>query len=254
MQVPSEATRFANEQGFCTEPAGDHDVPNEGPPTGRERFEGESDVAGPSGSRRLWRALRKNNMRRVGHSIVRGLTVVFVLPGGSFGCTSGPDEGPPPRPPRQALTQQLDIESVILISIDTLLADHLACYGHPFVRSSHADALAAEGLRFTQHINAAPTTLASHTSLMTGTYRHTHVVPKNGYVVHADDVMLAEVLGGGGLTASAFIGSYPLDAEFGFDQGFDAYDCTNSADAGGRSTWSGGAGRCSSRAALIEVS
>lgn len=176
------------------------------------------------------------DMRWVSHAVVCGLAVLLIPLGGLCGCEEASNERPSrrsPRPPRKALVQQVDCENVILISIDTLRADHLGCYGHPFARSPRIDALAAEGWRFTQHINAAPTTLASHTSLMTGTYPHTHGVAKNGYTVNEDNVMLAEVLGRAGFTCAAFIGAFPLDAEFGFDQGFDAYDCRYSM-AGGK--------------------
>lgn len=138
------------------------------------------------------------------------------------GCEDQPKRKP--RPPRTPLKNKTDIDHVILISIDTLRADHLACYGHPFVQSPNINQLAAEGVLFTRHVSAAPTTLASHTSLMTGTYPHTHGIPKNGYVVNEENVMLAEMLKEGSFATAAFVGAFPLDAQFRFDQGFDHFD------------------------------
>ena len=117
-----------------------------------------------------------------------------------------------------------DIRHVILISIDTLRADHLACYGHPTVRSPHFDRLAAEGILFESAIAAAPTTLASHTSLLTGTFPHTHGTPRNSFVVNARNVTLAETLKQAGFSTAAFIGSFALHSRFGLGQGFDVYD------------------------------
>ncbi len=71
---------------------------------------------------------------------------------------------------------------------------------------------------------AAPTTLASHTSLLTGSYPHTHGVPRNGYVIDPRNTTLAEVLGAAGFRTRAVVGAYPLSADFGFDAGFETFD------------------------------
>ncbi|HUU82049.1 MAG TPA: sulfatase [Phycisphaerae bacterium] len=153
---------------------------------------------------------------------VLGIMILAVL----AGCKDevGADRTPKPVPLGPPLANRVDTQNVILISVDTLRADHLACYGHEFVRSPAIDGLAAEGMLFTQHVGAAPTTLPSHTSLMTGTYPHTHGIPKQAYVVHPDNVMLAEMLKDAGFVTGAFIGAFPLDASFGFDQGFEHFD------------------------------
>lgn len=115
------------------------------------------------------------------------------------------------------------IRNVILISIDTLRADHLACYGHDFVKTPNIDKLSEEGILFEQHISAASTTLSSHTSMMTGTYPHSHGVFKNGRRVGDDNIMLAELLKNAGFVTAGFIGAAPLDSKVNFHQGFDHY-------------------------------
>jgi arylsulfatase A-like enzyme len=111
----------------------------------------------------------------------------------------------------------------VIISIDTLRADHLGAYGHPWVETPAIDALADESVRFQQAIAPAPTTLASHTSLMTGTHPHTHGVPDNEYRVAESNRMLAEVLHDAGFTTAGVIGGYPLCPQTRFNQGFDSY-------------------------------
>ena len=145
-----------------------------------------------------------------------GLVTVVV-----YGCArrSEPVAEPPP--------------NVILISLDTLRADRLGVYGHTGGLSPAIDAFAGESVLFERHFVAAPTTLASHTSLMTGNHPHTHGVPGNGSVVHRDNVMLAEVLGEAGYRTAAFLGASPLSSRTGFEQGFDTYDEVTGLDPDG---------------------
>jgi arylsulfatase A-like enzyme len=94
--------------------------------------------------------------------------------------------------------------------------------------------LAAEGVRFTNAASAASTTLASHTSLMTGTWPHTHGVARNGFQVPDENRMLAEVLGEHGFVRAAFIGAAPLDPAVKFNQGFDFYGARYTLERAGQ--------------------
>lgn len=60
--------------------------------------------------------------------------------------------------------------NVVLITIDTLRADHLGCYGDASIRTPNIDALAREGVRLTQAYTPVPITLPAHASLMTGEF------------------------------------------------------------------------------------
>ncbi len=117
----------------------------------------------------------------------------------------------------------LGVENVILISIDTLRADHLGPYGNARVKTPNFDKLAAESIVFENAYSAAPTTLPSHTSLMTGSYPHTHGVSKNGDMVHPENQMMAETLKEAGFRTLGVSGAFPLNPKFAFDQGFEAY-------------------------------
>lgn len=117
----------------------------------------------------------------------------------------------------------LGIENVIVVSIDTLRADHLGPYGSAKVKTPNFDRLAAESIVFEHAYTAAPTTLPSHTSLFTGSYPHTHGAARNGDIVHPDNVMLAESLKDAGWRTLGVSGAFPLNPKFSFDQGFEAY-------------------------------
>ena len=113
---------------------------------------------------------------------------------------------------------------VILISIDTLRADHLIAYGYKKIRTPNIDSFADHGTVY-QHIDSQiPLTLPSHTSLMTSTYPFQNRIEANVETVPPGDVTLASVLRANGYKTAAFIGSIILDRSYGLDKGFDFYD------------------------------
>jgi arylsulfatase A-like enzyme/Tfp pilus assembly protein PilF len=115
--------------------------------------------------------------------------------------------------------------SVVLISIDTLRADRLGCYGNPDGLTPNLDRLAAEGVVFTDATAPTPVTLPSHTSLMTGRYPTATGVRNNGtFVVPESEETLAERLKREGWRTGAVVAAYPLVRRYGLDQGFDLYD------------------------------
>ncbi|MFP4499734.1 MAG: sulfatase [Candidatus Hydrogenedentota bacterium] len=113
---------------------------------------------------------------------------------------------------------------VIYISLDTTRADYLGCYGNRWVKTPALDQFAQEGVVFENCQSVAPTTLASHTSLFTGKYPHTHGVPRNGFYVNDANVTLAEVLAENGYQTAAFLASFALNGRFNLSQGFAHYD------------------------------
>jgi len=114
--------------------------------------------------------------------------------------------------------------NVVLISMDTTRADHLGCYGHPESPTPNIDRLAAGGVLFEQAVSPVPTTLASHSSVMTGTDPFVHGVRYNGSFHLSDaNLTLAELLSEESYVTGATLGSYVLNREFGLDQGFAQY-------------------------------
>ena len=115
--------------------------------------------------------------------------------------------------------------NVILITLDTTRADHLACYGYPFVRTPNLDSLAQRGILFEQAAASSPLTLPSHCSIMTGMYPTYHGVRINGNTALNDgQTTIAEVLSAQGYQTGAFIGAFVLDGRWGLKQGFQHYD------------------------------
>ena len=115
--------------------------------------------------------------------------------------------------------------NVLLISIDTLRADHLGCYGYQNIDTPHIDQLAKEGLLFNSCYTTVPITLPSHSNLMTGQYPLRHGVRDNGtFRLGQESLTIAEIFKSKGYQTAAFIGAFVLDSRFGLNQGFDVYN------------------------------
>ena len=84
--------------------------------------------------------------------------------------------------------------NVLIISIDTLRADYLGCYGHSEVKTPVMDALAAEGIKFMKHVAPSQCTNPSHVSIFTGLYPSVHQVLNNETLLADEAITMAEVL------------------------------------------------------------
>ncbi|MBI3662084.1 MAG: sulfatase-like hydrolase/transferase [Acidobacteria bacterium] len=111
-----------------------------------------------------------------------------------------------------------------MISIDTVRADHLGCYGYQQIRTPNIDALAAEGVRFAKAYTPAPITLPAHTVMLTGAYpMRTGMHDFSGNRLHPSQPTLAAILRKHGYATGAVVGSAVLDSRFGLNRGFDFY-------------------------------
>ena len=113
---------------------------------------------------------------------------------------------------------------VILISVDTLRADHLSCYQPGRRPTPNIDSLANKGTVFSQVSSPFPLTLPAHAALFTSTYPVAAGVQDNGIPVTSTAVTLANVLKNAGYGTAAFVGSFVLDRRFGLNRGFDVYE------------------------------
>jgi arylsulfatase A-like enzyme/Flp pilus assembly protein TadD len=114
--------------------------------------------------------------------------------------------------------------NVVLISIDTLRADHIGCYGYKQIKTPNIDALAADGVRFDRAFAVVPVTLPSHSSILTGTYpMFSGMHDFSGNKLSPLQPTLASVLKQAGYQTGAVIGAAVLDSRFGLNQGFDFY-------------------------------
>jgi choline-sulfatase len=116
---------------------------------------------------------------------------------------------------------------VYLITIDTLRADHVGCYGYKQIETPALDGLAADGVRFTEAFTHSPITNTSHISILTGLLPSVHGVTDFGIPLSPQHVTAAELLKKQGYQTAAFIGAVILDSNTlapGLDRGFDFYD------------------------------
>jgi arylsulfatase A-like enzyme/thioredoxin-like negative regulator of GroEL len=129
--------------------------------------------------------------------------------------------------------------NVFLITIDTLRADHVHCYGYGPIKTPGIDKLAKEGIRFAQVFTPSPITNASHTSILTGLLPSSHGVSDFGVPLTSSHATLAGELKKQGYDTAAFIGAVVLDSKQlapGLDRGFQFYD-NFPEHAEGKSRW-----------------
>jgi arylsulfatase A-like enzyme len=132
--------------------------------------------------------------------------------------------------------------NVVLITIDALRADYLSCAGHPNTTSPHLDALAREGVMFSQALTSFPGTPPAMSSLMTGLFPSFEGIDERDKTTRhgfnefespeerdrcwlsSNLRMLAEILNDHGYTTVGFNTNPNLSAHTNFDQGFDVYE------------------------------
>jgi arylsulfatase A-like enzyme/cytochrome c-type biogenesis protein CcmH/NrfG len=141
--------------------------------------------------------------------IFRGLTLVLLV---LSALHAAPQTPPKPEP------------NVVLITIDTLRADHVGCYGYKQIKTPNIDALAADGARFERAFAVVPVTLPSHSSMLTGTYPMSSGMHDfSGNKLSSLQPTMATVLKQDGYQTGAVIAAAVLDSRFGLNQGFDFY-------------------------------
>jgi len=114
---------------------------------------------------------------------------------------------------------------VVLISIDTLRADHLPAYGYTKVRTPNIDALAAGAAVFEHAWSHAPQTLPAHTSILSGQLPFETGVRDNvGFTVKPDQWLIQKALAARGWPTGGFVSAFVLRKATGIGQGFDTYD------------------------------
>jgi arylsulfatase A-like enzyme/Flp pilus assembly protein TadD len=125
---------------------------------------------------------------------------------------------------------------VVVVTLDTVRADHLGCYGSGTGTTPALDRLSAAGVLFEDASCAVPLTLPSHATLFTGRYPTATGVRNNGtFVLPDSETTLAERLAAAGYATGAVIAAFPLQSRYGLAQGFRIYDeelPRRAADAG----------------------
>ncbi len=115
--------------------------------------------------------------------------------------------------------------NIVVITLDTVRADHLHCYGNKNIQTPNIDRLAEKGVLFEKAVAQTPLTQPSHASIFTGTNPNVHHVrDTGGFALQPSSVTLATILQKHGWNTAAFVSSSVLKKVFGFSQGFSVYD------------------------------
>jgi arylsulfatase A-like enzyme len=116
------------------------------------------------------------------------------------------------------------LPNVLLISLDTLRADHLGCYGYGRDTSPNLDKFAKEGVLFESVTAAASWTVPSHMSLFTSLYPSVHGVESVDKQLGEAIPTMAEILARNGYATAGFVTGPSLNRAMGFHRGFQSYD------------------------------
>jgi len=121
--------------------------------------------------------------------------------------------------------------NVILITIDTLRADHVGCYGAQTVKTPTLDALAQDGVVFERAISQVPLTWPSHAAILTGTYPFQNGVQDfTGQPLGPQFRSVAQAFKQAGYATGAVVSAFVLDRSWGLARGFNFYDDAFSAE------------------------
>jgi len=135
-------------------------------------------------------------------------TVLAAVGGWRYARASAPVSGP-----------------IVVVSIDTLRADHLPAYGYTKVETPALDALAADGVVFERAYSHAPQTLPAHAALLSGQLPFETGVRDNvGFTVKPGVRLLPQMLRDRGFTTGGVVSAYVLRKDTGIGQGFDFFD------------------------------
>ena len=140
-------------------------------------------------------------MRRNAFRGAAALIGILLVPAG---CGGGRPEGP---------------RNLLLISVDTLRADHLSCYGYERRTTPRIDTLAATGIRFAQAWANSPWTLPSHATLLSGTHPFWHMVVDDHATIGASVPLLAPILKSRGYSTAAVDRGFDRFEDFGLSRG-----------------------------------
>lgn len=155
-------------------------------------------------------------MKTVPRAIPATLCAALVL--AALSCrTPGPE-----RPAEGPASRRLN---VVVVTIDTLRADRLGCYGYKAISTPHLDRFASRGALFENAVVQTPLTAPSHASMFTGQNPPAHKVrDTGGFILNPSSTTLAEILQSRGWDTAAFVGAAVLKKGFGFERGFAVYD------------------------------
>jgi arylsulfatase A-like enzyme len=118
--------------------------------------------------------------------------------------------------------------NLLLITLDTVRADRLGCYGYGRGTTPVLDGLAARGTLFEQAAAASAVTPVSHASILTGLYPYRNRLRSlhggAGYALPEEQRTLAELVAARGFATAGFVSAFPVTRHYGLQQGFETWD------------------------------
>jgi choline-sulfatase len=153
-----------------------------------------------------------------------------LAPGSSAFAQVAPANAKPEKshtrtPETAAMKSKVAKPNVILITIDTLRADHVGCYGAQMVKTPTLDAMAHDGIVFERAISQVPLTWPSHAVILTGTYPFQNGVQDfTGQPLAPQFRSVAQAFKQAGYATGAVVSAFVLDRSWGLARGFDFYD------------------------------
>ncbi len=121
--------------------------------------------------------------------------------------------------------------NVILITLDTVRADFLSCYGSSSGQTPAVDSLARAGTLFEDAASSSGLTPASHATILTGKFQYNHglrvLAAGSGFRLDSDQETLTTAFKAAGYRTAAIHSAFPVSSFFGFDEGFDDFESFN---------------------------
>ncbi len=149
------------------------------------------------------------------NTVITLLVVVMLITGS---CKQNEDSDP-------KRSGRSKYPNIIVLTVDTLRADHLASYGYHRNTMPIIEELAETGIVFDNAIVSRGITRTSYASILTGLYPFGHGVYNSSIVMHDKLLTLPEILKSKGYHTAAFMSNFVLIGQLsGFNQGFDIYD------------------------------
>jgi len=115
-------------------------------------------------------------------------------------------------------------KNLVILSIDTLRADHLGAYGYSRSTSPHLDRFARSSVVFDQAVTVHVSTAPAHGTILTGEYPGGHGIQRNGMTLEPGVPTLAGILAKKGFVTGAFVSGWTLQRHTGLFRGFETYD------------------------------
>ncbi len=155
------------------------------------------------------------------------VAVAFLAVGSTLTAAQTPAKAPAQPPLKKSAGARPGVRggpSVLLITIDTVRADHVGCYGYHEIKTPAIDGLCRDGIVFDRAISQVPLTWPSHVAILTGTYPFWNGVQDfTGPPLRPGIAMLPEAMKRRGYATGAVVSSFVLDRSWGVARGFDFY-------------------------------